>query len=440
MNILQILIGLVFLGVLVVVHEAGHFFAAKLLGVRVKTFSIGFGKKLLHKKWGDTEYCISAVPFGGYVRMEGEDPSENNPDSPTSFSAHSPWHRITIAAAGPMLNFFFAFFVLWLVFMIGVHVNDELIISQIAQYSPADMAGIEVNDRIISINGEKLYQWEDVAYKVATHKNKPLIFRILRDNADFEVTVTPNDSGMEGTGYIGIDYANPILPVVAYVVDTMPAARAGIQTDDTIIAIHGKQVRLFNQISPELQKTRGEPVLITIKRGDSLIDISVIPVQDEESGRLFLGIQGKQPVFSDLPVIKYPPLKALLKARQKFAKDMLMMYEFVEYLINKQISIKAVGGPVSIITIIGVYSATALDKLIFLLAMISINLGVINLVPFLIISDGGLISFFILEWIRGKPLKQKTQMLIQKAAVSFIIVMFLLVTFNDIHRLFKWFN
>ncbi len=195
MTLLQVVLGLIFLGVLVVIHECGHFIAAKLVGVRVLVFSVGFGRRLIYRKWGNTEYRISAIPFGGYVKMEGDEPSDEKLQDISNFYSRSVWERIFIAAAGPLMNFVFAFAALWLIFMIGVHSDDKLVITAFSTQSPAQRDGLRLNDRILKIDGEEMFKWEDVSYKVATHKNRPLLFEINKDGHRFSFMVTPNDSG-----------------------------------------------------------------------------------------------------------------------------------------------------------------------------------------------------------------------------------------------------
>ncbi len=231
-----------------------------------------------------------------------------------------------------------------------------------------------------------------------------------------------------------------MLPVVSFVQESLPAASAGIRALDTILSVEGRPIQWFNQISPILQEQGEHSIAFQVKRGDSIVSLSIHPRYLAQDKRYVVGISGQLVLDADQSLVRCGPGAAVHKAARKFGKDVRMMYEFVKYLFAKQLSVKTMGGPVVIVTALGMVSMTGLDRLVFLLAMISINLAVINLIPFLIISDGGLISFFLLERIRGKPLQIKTQMMIQKVAMSLIVLLFLFVTCNDIHRLFRWFG
>jgi regulator of sigma E protease len=439
MSFPQIILGIIFLGILVIVHEFGHFIVAKKIGVRVLTFSIGFGRKLIRRRWGDTEYCISSIPFGGYVRMEGEDPGDKRSAAPTCFYARSVPERIAIALAGPVLNLIFAFLVLWILFMAGVPGNRKLVISYMFKNSPAIEQGLLVNDQILAIDGKKMHKWEEVLYEVITHKNTPLDFQIMRNGEVLNLTITPNDSGEDGTGYIGINFLGSVPAVVGSLQTGMPAERAGLEVGDTILKVGETAVKWFHEISTPIQDKKGESVDVRIKRRDSVFNVAITPVFHKKTERYLLGFNALNPIKLDLPIVKYGVIKAAGKSLEKCVDDMFKIYEFLKFLALRQISAKVLGGPLDIVVMLGV-STVQWHRFVFLLAMISTNLAVVNLIPFLIISDGGMISFFILESVRGRPLKQKTQLTLQKIALILMIMLFLFVTYNGVLRMFRWFG
>jgi len=444
MGIIEIIIGLFALGVLVTVHEWGHFIVAKKIGVKVYTFSIGFGKKLIRKKIWDTEYCISLIPFGGYVHMKGENPDDQDDSgkpSPEDFSARSIPERIAIVSAGPIINLIFAFLILWLVYMVGVHSQgDQLHVSYIKPGSPAEMGGLKQNDRLVKIDDKKMIEWEDVVYSIIPNKDVDLDFEIERDGETMHLTITPEEDEKENMGDIGILYANPILPIVHTLYDSMPAAIAGVRLSDTIVQIDSTPIDLFNEISPHVQVAEGRSIILVVKRGELVLSVTVTPEYNEEQKRYVLGIMGERTMVRDMPIVRYGPIDAMGMAFKQCVKYTLMIFDFVGYLVQRKLSVSTMGGPVSIVHMLAIYSTVAFDKLVFIVAMISINLAIINLVPFLIISDGGHIFFFLLEWVRKKPLTRKTQMKLQRGAFYVVILLFLLVTFNDFTRLFRWFS
>src|SRR6516162_10318263 len=260
----------VVLGIMILVHEFGHYAAAKLFGVRVDVFSIGFGKRLVGFRKGDTDYRISALPLGGYVKMAGENPLESHSGAPDEFSSHPRWQRFVIAAAGPAMNILLAIGLLTGVNMVHyehpVYLEQPALIGWVVENSAAEKAGIQAGDRIVRIDGWQNPTWEDVVLKTAIQSNKPLDLAVQRGNQILEKQIAPsaNWADTEQIRTIGWVPDEPI--ILTQMEPKMPAAQAGMRIGDQIVAINGVQVRSLMAVIRDLQKSNGQPVEITALR------------------------------------------------------------------------------------------------------------------------------------------------------------------------------
>ena len=238
----------VVLGIMILVHELGHFLAAKWFGVRVDVFSIGFGKRLVGFRRGETDYRISALPLGGYVKMAGENPLESRTGAPDEFMSHPRWQRFVIAVAGPAMNIILAVAVLTGVFMVHyehpVFLDQPAVIGWVVENSPAAKAGVEQGDRIVRIDGEQNPTWEDVMLKVIVSPRQPVDVAIQRGTQIFEKQIQPQADGAEQYGSVGWVPDQPI--TVTELEPDMPAAKAGLKLGDDIIAINGRRCARFS--------------------------------------------------------------------------------------------------------------------------------------------------------------------------------------------------
>lgn len=440
--IFQLIAGLIILGVLVLIHELGHFLIAKLCRIRVLAFSIGFGKRLFSFHKGGTEYRICAFPFGGYVHMAGEYP-EDQSDSlrdtegdtkGDDFLSKPVYQRAAVAIAGPAANIITAFIFIALSFTIGVdtpYYLEDTTIGWVETESAGDKAGLKPGDRITSIDGKEISSWKEINQLFQILREVYLI-EYERDNSQGNTTlrIEPEDGEkLDPSG--GIYPAMP--PVVGSISPDSPAEKAGLAKRDSIIGIDSVPVHSWYQVSAEIgswDSTKAPITLALIREGDEK-SLRVEPEYSSEYSRYLLGISAAKPKSH---LVSYPVGESLQKAFGKCIEYSKLIFITLERLITGHVSHKQMAGPVGIIQVSGVVAASGISKLLNFMGLIGINLAIINLFP-LIITDGGVLLFLLIELIRGKPLERRIQLIINRVAISFFISLFILITINDLIRI-----
>ncbi len=437
----QIILGLLGLSLLVFVHELGHFLAAKFCGVRVLAFSIGFGKKLLKFTKNGTVYCISAIPFGGYVSMAGENPENVRENKPDDFHVQPIRKRALIAFAGPAFNVIFAYFLLTgFYYMIGnpERIYDKLVIGIVEPESAAEEAGIAGGDTIFSIDGEKAKSWDRLREEMAISIGRSIPLEVGTKDGRKTIAVVPRELGELGIGTAGIHPRHRVF--VAADPSDSPAGKAGIKQNDTILSVNGRFIGYFQDMITIISASEGKEVEVVFLRAseenkiDTLSAI-ITPFYSEENKRYLIGIQMGVAQFDELQVVSQPlPLgTALAIAAERSYIMGTAVFRYINRIFKGEVKLKAMSGPVGIVQVIGLVWLEDLQKAVFLLALISINLGVMNLLP-LAITDGGVLLFLLIEKLRGKPISQKNQTRIQQVALAFFITLFVYVTFIDLSR------
>jgi regulator of sigma E protease len=440
--ILTIVFGIIGFGIMVFVHELGHFAAAKRVGIGVETFSLGWGKKLVGFDYRGTNYRISMLPFGGYCKLKGEDPyslQEQREDG--SFFAARPWKRIVTSAAGPVANVLFAILVLSLIWWIGfdVHTDGNKIILA-SDYSfegfsnppPATKAGLETGDRIVAIDGRPVSNFQDLLEMVATAPNQEITLTLERDGRLLQTSLTPELDLETGAGRIGVyAWRDPIVDTVA---PGGPASLAGLQPGDRIVAAGGDPVRHTLDLYRQLDD-RPQTLAIRYQRGGSERQATLVPSYDE-SGRADLGCTFAVGVY---PSQRVGPLGALRKGVEESWQTFIVTVKGIGLLFQGVNLRNAVAGPLRITYYVGSVAtsgfsfgfAEGLISYFRFLCLLSIVLFLINLLPIPGL-DGGQILVFALEALRGKPLEPKVIARIQMISFSFIILIAVVVTFSDI--------
>ncbi|MBD3314838.1 MAG: RIP metalloprotease RseP [Chitinivibrionales bacterium] len=429
------ILGLLVLGILVFVHELGHFLVAKACGVRVLAFSIGFGNPLFRKEIGGTEYRIGAVPFGGYVHMAGEHPEDEHEKSPDEFTQKPIWQRALVALAGPSANYLLAIVLLWGAFMFGMEREVYLerpVVGDVAQSSAAAEAGLAPGDSIAAINDEPVETGYEIAEELsrmdATYE---LTYYRNNDKKTAVLEMPPVEEGkVTGVGNSGIYFSLP--PEIDSVTPGLPAAKAGIKGGDTIIRINGDTVRTWYTVSDMITSydTADAPLTVTALRNDSTYTVTVTPVYDSTYQRHILGMT----VATKTRTVRYGPLGAVPQALTTSWDYTLRIFDVVGKLISRRVSPNQLAGPIGIVQMSGQIATLGIVAVLNFMAFIGVNLAVLNLMP-LVITDGGMLMFLLLEAIRGKPLSLKHQMIISRIAILLFILLFLFVTFNDIRRI-----
>ncbi len=429
-----IIVGLLVLGILILVHELGHFFVAKAEGIRVLAFSIGFGPALFSRQKGETEYRVSSIPFGGYVKMAGEDPEEETND-PRAFSSKSIWQRALVAVAGPFSNYIFSFVLLGAAFLIGVEeplYTDNLTIGDVAPDTPAAEVGLRRGDSIVAMSGEEVSTWNDVQTQFARQKPEYSI-TVLRDGARRRVTL---DMSIDDDDQLPNPLAGlrpPLAPVVGQVIAGDPADKAGIRKGDSVLSYNGEPIHSWYQFSDKISNYGDTVAAATIRvaRKDSVLQYSVKPEYDSTQKRYLLGIAAAPPPTR---TVRYGPGSAVSRAFTQSGEYAMLIFTVLGRLFTRDIPADQLAGPLGIIQMSGAAATGGLSTLFMFAALIGVNLAVLNLLP-LVITDGGQILFLAIEGIRGKPVDAKTRAVINQVAVFLFIALFLYVTFNDIQRL-----
>lgn len=426
----------VVLGIMILVHEFGHYAAAKYFGVRVDVFSIGFGKRLWGFRRGETDYRISALPLGGYVKMAGENPLESRSGAPDEFMSHPRWQRFVIAVAGPAMNILLAIGLLTGVYMVHYErpqfFDQPAVIGWVLDNSPAAKAGIEQGDRIVRIDGEHNPTWEDVVLKVMISPKEPVDVAIQRGNDILEKQVKPDVEGSGFDEYGSVGWQPEQVVTVTELVPNMPAVQAGVQLNDQIIAINTTPMRSVFSIIHYLQQNGDKPVDVTVGRGGKELHLTMTPVQTEENGQK--GYRLGFLIAGPVKVEKLPFAKAFNMSLQENKKFSLLMVDLIEKLVERKASIKQLDGPIGIARASGdAARQPGWTPLLGLMAMISLNLGIVNLLPIPIL-DGGIIMLLIIESIMRRDISLRIKERIYQTAFVFIVLVFVVVIYNDLMK------
>jgi regulator of sigma E protease len=431
-QVLTILAFLFVLGVLVFVHELGHFLAARRVGVRVITFSLGFGPKILKFTRGDTEYCVSIVPLGGYVKMAGENPDDpGRSGQPDEFLSKTKWQRFQILIMGPLMNIALAVIVLALVLAQGAHVaayKDEApVIGVVVHGSPAERAGVMAGDRILSVGSDKVETWEDLLMRVAMKPNRDVELSLLRGGQTISIAVRPAAEGRFEVGTLGVMPANTH-PIIDSVIAGGPADKAGLKAKDEIVAINDEPMVFRQQLIAEISKHGGQTVDLIVKRGDGTLRVRATPKKSGARGMLDMYLTDR--VKSFMP----GPVEAFKLSVQENIESSGLIFRTLTGLFTGETSVRQLQGPVGIAQLSGESAAEGWVSLFQLMAMLSINLGILNLMPVPVL-DGGHILILMLEGIarRDFSMRVKEKMLL----AGFVVLMMLMVTviYNDLTRI-----
>jgi regulator of sigma E protease len=424
------------LGLIVVIHELGHFLVARYFGVRVDVFSFGFGPRLLGFKRGPTDYRISALPFGGYVRMAGDNPSEERAGAPDEFLSKPRWQRMLIALAGPAMNCILAIIMFAVIFggstQQPVYSDKPIVVAGVSKASPADKAGIQPGDTLVSINGAENPTWERAGWETElSAPNVQIPVTIERQGQLITTSVRATFNAGEMFGY----------PAERTVVDSltadMPAARAGLRPADQIVSVDGERIESFVQFTQAVERHEDRPMQIGILRNGHPELISVRPVKhdfgDGHGLRWSIGILPIQK--ADQHTVEKGALDSIKFSLWYSARFSQQFMVIVGQLFVGKASPKEFLGPLGIVTISGRAARHGLGNLSRLMALISLNLAVLNLLPIPIL-DGGHILMLGIEGLLRHDLSLKTKERFIQVGFVFILLIFAVVMYNDVLRFF----
>lgn len=430
----QIPVGIVGLSLMVFVHELGHFAVAKWTGVKVFTFSVGFGKKLITWRRGDTDYCLSAIPFGGYVAMSGESADDAGYGNSDEFRMKPIPVRMAIAFAGPAANLIFAVVILFGLYLAGVQEpKTSTVVGEVEKDSPAEKAGVRTGDLLLKLGDRPVAGWESFMQDVAMGGANPVPLTLRRDGRDTTLTLVPEMNPRFGIALSGIGYEAEI--EVHSVMPGKPAAAAGLLAGDRIHFVDGIKVPSASALVEMVNGSKGRPIELEIGRKGEKRSFRVSPVMDSDSKRYIIGIF-PMPVVPTV-LVHRGPAEAFQKSIETTWGHATLVFRTLRGILSGNIKPKALSGPIGIMQMIASSMRQGMQRLLDFMALLNTNLAVFNLLP-LAITDGGVILFLLLEAIRRKPLALSTQNIINRVGFSFFLMLFLFVTFQDIIRV-SWF-
>ncbi len=428
---------LVLVGILIWFHELGHFLFAKLFGVRVEVFSVGFGPPIVAKRVGNTLYQIALIPLGGFVKLYGENTRVEDPEA---FSSKPPWQRILIAFAGPLFNLILTVLLFWVVFSVGVEVPKYMkgppVVGYVEEGSWGERAGIKRGDRILSIGGREVELWEDIRRVVieASIEEKGKIKVVVLREGRKEVLEAPPPKIETGSESLGIHPDLP--PVVGRVFERIPglgpspAHQVGIRPGDRIVEVNGKVVKSWFEVVKEVRASKGKPVKLKIIRGEKTVEKEVVPAIDPRRKVPVLGIGPKFETVKE----SFSPSEALRRSFERTWELTALTFKVLWGLITGAVSVKTLGGPIAIAQFAGQAAEGGLIPFLSSMAFISLQLAIFNLLP-LPVLDGGLILLFLVEMVRGRPLPDRFKEYWQRIGFALIISLMAFVVINDLLRI-----
>jgi len=441
---MTILAAIVVLGILIFVHELGHFLVAKRSGVGVLKFSLGFGPKLVGVKRGETEYLLSALPLGGYVKMIGEDPTDPLPeaaDPARSFSQKTVGTRARIILAGPLANLALPVVIFWGIFAIVGQPYFLPIVGTPEQGSPAAQAGLLPGDRVQALDGVRIERWTDVEVAVQASSGKPLNFTMTRDGRTFDVRLAPRAVatrdifGQETQAWdVGL---HPLLSTrIGQVLPGHVAEQAGLRSGDRILALNGTPVVEWEQMAKSIHGSPGKPVRLTVERDGQRFEVEATPrptKQQTAAGEEEIGLIGIGPA-PESHYQRLNPVAALVDGVKETARLSVVIVQGFVKLIQGSISPKTIGGPILITQIAGEVVRRGTVQLLSFTAFLSINLAILNLLPIPVL-DGGHLLFSLIEWLRGKPISLRKREIAQQVGLALLVGLMIFAFYNDIFRL-----
>jgi regulator of sigma E protease len=424
------------LGILIFVHELGHFLMARRIGVRVLTFSLGFGPKLLSVRRGDTEYCVSAIPLGGYVKMAGENPEDNRTGASDEFLSKTKWQRFQVLVMGPVMNLVLAVVVMAAVLYQGAPVpkyeQESVVVGSFITDregrldSVAAAAGVQVGDRIVAVNEDPIENWQHLSMAIVPKANRKVMLAIDRGGRATNVEVTPRSLGKFEIGDIGILPA--INPQVTVIVPGSPAAEAGMQVGDVVLGVDGKPRIAYEKLIEVIRSREGKPIVFELARGDKTWTVAVSPKKMDDLVRI-----GAQFSPFELRTIEPGPLQALqMSVKQNWEWSGLIVKTLVG-LFTRETNVKQLMGPVAIAQVSGTAAEAGWLELFGLMAMISLNLGLLNLMPIPVL-DGGHILILALEGLSRKDFSMKVKEKMLLAGFVLLVTLMVTVIYNDLTR------
>jgi regulator of sigma E protease len=418
------------LGVLVFVHELGHFLMARAHGVRVLRFSLGFDPKIFKFTRGGTEYSIGIIPLGGFVKLAGETVDDERTGAPDEFLSKSKWVRFQVYLAGPVMNLLLAFVVLAFVLMKGADVplyqSSPAVVGAVKAGSPADLAGVKPGDRIVSIDGRDVPTWDALDLEVTPKANHALSVGVERRGERLTLQITPAAFSKYELGDLGV--LPVIRPQIVEVQPGRPADRAGLQRGDVVLALGGQRGLDQPAVIDKIKKSADTPLTFTIERNGEAQDLGVTPDKDGLIGVTISQVETKR--------VDPTVLQAFALSAQQNWDSTKAIGRTLSGLLKRELPVKQLMGPVAIAELSGSAAHLGVVALFQFMSMISLNLGLVNLLPVPVL-DGGHIAILAVEGVTRRDLSVRVKERILLAGAALIVLLMVTVIYNDVMRLFR---
>lgn len=418
---------LIVFGILVFVHEFGHFFMAKLVGVRVEVFSFGYGKRLFGIRRGETDYRVSLIPMGGYVKLLGEGMFDKNRVlSAGDFMAKNRLQRFLILVMGSVMNILLAIVLVAILNMVGVTVPEYQeqtpVIGWIDPGSPAEKAGLLIDDQILEINGKAVRTWSDVEIAVGSRPEREIMVTVRRGDQRLHIPLTTDKITRYEMGYAG--FRAHILTQIMMVNPGSPAEKAGLQPGDVILAVEGEPVFFYNFVK-RIEENPERPLNLTIERQGQRLELTVTPRKEGNVGKIGI-LQGPRSVTR-----KYPFFAALGHSFRENARNTFLVINFLKDLFTGQASTRHLGGPIEIASLSHAAMRMGLLAMMSWIAIISLQLGILNLLP-IPVFDGGQIFVLMIEGLIRRDLSPRMREIWMQIGFVIFIFIIVFVILNDI--------
>jgi regulator of sigma E protease len=428
----KIWVTLILLGVLVTIHELGHYWAARWFDVKIEAFSFGFGPRLFGFRRGETDFRFSLIPLGGYVKMSGEQPGEET-DDPRAFLNKPRWQRLIIAFAGPFMNIVLAVGLLTGLFMHSFQrmvQKPSPVIARVLEKSAAAEAGVKEGDRVVEFDGFQNPTWQEIVLRSVTAAKRPVQVVVERDGQRLNLTITPKANEQEHVGEIGWGAEQDVI-VAGFGDGESPARNAGLAKGDVLKAANGRPVRLVDDLNSVVRGSQGRPVRIGFQRAGQWKEVDVTPVWTtiETEQRWALKVQLRPAVET----VQLGLGDALSESLKRNGANATLIYRFLQGMLERRISPKSLQGPIGIAAVAQEAARDGLYSYLEFMAMLSLNLAIFNLLPIPIL-DGGVILLLLVEMVRRQDLSLRVKDAIVKAGFAFLMVVVAFVLYNDITR------
>ena len=425
---------LVLIGVMILIHELGHYWAARLFDVKVETFSFGFGPRLFGFRRGETDFRFSAILFGGYVKMLGEQPSDEASADPRSFQAHPRWQRMCIAFAGPAINVVLAVFLLAGLFMVEfprVPTPANPIVGYVLPEGAAYKAGIREGDRVVQVDDNIGPNWETISLKEISSASQPIEVWVMRNGERLHFTVVPALDDKQGIGFAGWMQETEV-QVAGYVTGIDIAEKAGLQKGDTLVSVEGRPIRSTSSLHEVISSASGRPVELVYSRGRVQHSVNLTPVERDIDGhkRWMIGV-ALEPRVS---VVKLSLPEALSESVRQNTQSAKLIFKFLEGIAKRRMSAKSLEGPIRIAQLSSQAAREGPATFLGLMSAVSLNLAIFNLLPIPIL-DGGVILLLFVEMLMRRDLDLRVKETVVKVGFVFLMAVVVFVIYNDISKI-----